>query len=1199
MSKHPRFVKIKSKFLTVIAVMALSIPAFAADPPSSKLPTVKTNTDKLKYLTAVKEYIPNIFDNASQYETDLFHLLERQEHLVQQLESQSKYRKTAGQYPRIELRLEPNESRVIDQNALQDWKQSQMKLLDELKDFEVNTALDQRLKNSIARMGTGSAQGFTTGLIQVLPKEQRGALFSLPPEQQWKALQKQLPDDLTGSSFKGEFYALSPSDLKKTNLLEVLKTKVNAEAEFNRLMQLKLVLDEDAGQGAKNFDSAKKTIENTGEEKLARITQRKFIEKQIAAMGEGVPSDLGRIVSGKIEQQMRGMYQHASANSVLTKPMTLTEVPPEIGIFRGYMGGDCATQNSFGYVWGPEDRTFMIRSADGELKGYASMTYVKQGRGEKSLYLHSINGPKLSKQDAQAVIQGVYQARSELGVKSVILPSKTLYDLNNFEQVRRGFQEMSNAGKAVSIDYLDQYSRDEISKVSEGKYELAEANTEGVLMREPENVRPLKFSVNESKVKLVPRNISRLDGLMLALEYSKKSQPKAIEPLLEAVGINRASFDEYMKAINNPEKKPIQEFLKSIEKKFAKIDPSITREFLMKKTEMLASGILRATDAIQGENLKLSKSIVFEQLENRHSVVEMYDFLEEHPVHFRKDPKLVSSLRKTMLDERTPIDKFKRVQRALQSEQIGEALVNWSKEMDHDVLRGNSFFMMNELKPLGYEKHLLRGLEDPVEKVSLVASKMMSAHLAQTPSGSMAQKVADLMVKNQNNRRGFVNAQILLLSNAKDRAGVAFTRNPTVHELVFRELVSENPMGKVAASISFRSLDLSQNPKKFEYLKELIAGDDQKTREMAAKMAFEDPKGLKKSKLDRFFKDLYRDPNTIIYEMAVRNMSEADLLETFQRERSEKLLQRLALKAADFNTPAMEKILNYALESDEFNVLNSALMAYQNRELKPDAFAKIEGILLKRENENLARSASAVLFKHSSEASDRLLLDLISGKIESKALPAHKIISNLSRPLANEASERAMLAAILKSGDPLVRGKAIEYLIRNAVSSAIADDALKIAFDRAPDSVLEITLAWAKRNPDQFPQFVKSKMLEAIRQGQVKASALSSMMNNSMIRDPDLLGAIESIIGKGKTKESFEWNLFQGTIDNAHFDDRYVRLMKRVYDHRELGLQKIMNDKIKSAHGTKLGREVMNSISADISCDGVMKTVFQNKKPKL
>jgi len=67
-------------------------------------------------------------------------------------------------------------------------------------------------------------------------------------------------------------------------------------------------------------------------------------------------------------------------------------------------------------------------------------------------------------------------------------------------------------------------------------------------------------------------------------------------------------------------------------------------------------------------------------------------------------------------------------------------------------------------------------------------------------------------------------------------------------------------------------------------------------------------------------------------------------------------------------------------------------------------------------------------------------------------------------------------------------------------------------------------------------------------------------------------------------KERFAWNLFQASLANEHYDQRYLNYMKRVFQDRDLGLQKIMSERIKDEKNTKMARDLMNAFKNHPTC---------------
>ena len=1191
MNKWSESIQKKLGRFRFIAAASIALILMGAGP-GSNLPPSKTDLEKLRYLTAVREYIPNLFDNASSYETNLFSLLDTQKKLVDDLEKIPEYQNKYRKRPLIEFQMEPPNKRVLDAGAVQEWQKKILTELDRIHGQGDKIQFDVQFKQSLEKLGKGSTQGFTTGLINSLPKEKRGDLYSLSRDKQFEQLSELLPDDLAQAGFRGEQYGLQAHELNKHSALKALKSKIEAENEFQKLMELRLVLQGDDDRVEDNFNNAKKIIKNINEEKISMLGDRQLIEQQLKGLGAIHGREIDRSVAGKLEQNLKRLYSTHEGTSYLNKPMLVTEVPPELGIFRGYMGGDCATQNSFGYVWGPEDRTFMIRSAEGDLKGYLSATYVKNGNGEKVLYLHSINGPRISTTETKAIVQAMDQIKKDLGAKSIIMPSSNLYDLNNFHQIRMGFQQLSQGQKPVSLNYVDEYSREEISRVTTGKYELSASNKEGVLYREPDGLMPLKIEFNENKIKLVPKNISAADGLLLALDYQKKHITKTSETIREIMKVDEADFKELSLAIDNPYRKKTADYLKDIQKRLKKYDVVIDNDFIARKKSLLSNGLIQAADAKDAANIKLTKAAVFEQLETKHPNLLVYDFIEKNPELFREDPKTIAFMKKMMLDQVLPLEKVKKVQGLLQLKNLGTELGNWTKDADNIILRGNSLIVTSELKLPGYEKHLLDALSDPVEAVHLIAGRLMTQHIVQNPQSHVIPKIAKLLT-GADSRRNYHHARILIMAGAKDARGFPYIKDPVLHQIVFDQLASENPLLRQSAIINWRQLDLNDNPKFFEYLKTLTVSEEPKLRVSAIKRAFESP-AIRKSSDFGYFLSLYKDTDDEVSRTVIENLNQKQLLKLLKDEKDVSQLQKLAVKAASFNTPEMEKILQIALDSKEFNVLNSAIRSYYTRPMSDEVFKKLKNILLSTEQENIALTASGALFKQATSQSDALLYDLLSGKLNAKSLTMNKLIPNLNRGFSGEF-EKKFLQLAIGSDNPVLKKQLLSHLIRTSDLDEVSTLALKETLKLLPtEETGEIIKIWTKRYPHQFPLELKKEIIATIEKGGVSAESVASFLHTDLVHDDDMLRAISKAIQNNK-KEQFAWNLFQHTIDLKKYDQGFLNLMNQIYRDQSPSLQKLIADKVRSAHNTKLGQEMIKIINSDPTCaesfNSVLKTL--------
>src|SRR5207245_157433 len=122
---------------------------------------------------------------------------------------------------------------------------------------------------------------------------------------------------------------------------------------------------------------------------------------------------------------------------------------------RGCAGSDCSSRlQSFAYALSPKEHVFFIY-AHGKLKGYAAMTEVKTEEGN-ALYLHTINGKRLSASDVELILKGLQQKRAQLGATHILLPEAgNLGNNMNFEVIRQVFRGHSKEAKQLAMEYLD------------------------------------------------------------------------------------------------------------------------------------------------------------------------------------------------------------------------------------------------------------------------------------------------------------------------------------------------------------------------------------------------------------------------------------------------------------------------------------------------------------------------------------------------------------------------------------------------------------------------------------------------------------------------------------------------------------------------------------------------------------------------
>jgi len=787
------------RLLQLTSFLVLSIVLMGAGP---VLPPTATEMEKLRYLAAVKEYIPGLFDNATAYKVNLLDLLDKQQELVNTLNKVPEFQKNAGQRPLIKVTLEPDltEKKILNQEAVADWKEGLQHQLGTLQSADISSEIKTRLQTAAKEMGQGTSQGFMTGLIKLVPVEKSRTIFSMGREQQLEQLELLLPEDLSASGFRGEQYGVPTEGLTKKKVLDVLTKKIAAENTFFGMAELQFALQDQHGKLPTTIQEANSIIEGISEEKIHALSAQK-------ELGE-VSKEAAKLAAAKFDQSLKSFFTKAQANSLLTKPISLTEVPPSIGIFRGYMGGDCSSSFSFGYPWGPNERTFMIHGSDGTLKGYLSSVIVKGDLQELNLYIHTINGSKISNSEAKAIIQGMSQIKEQLGVKSIVMPSVNLFSINNYEAVRSAIQALSKGTPEVPLNYFDQYSRDHISKVASAAYDRPESNPKGIPYKERTEIQPLKVTITESPVHLVPKDITTGEAALIALDFKKISQDEMAERIIKAVNLKPADLNWAYREVTNPEKKPTEQFIHDLKTQFAKLQVTVDEDFLKRKYQLVGNGFLAAPDALNVENQKRTKILVFDQLELPYPSPEAYDIMSRNPQLFASDPKTMVILKRSMFDDQINLDKVAQVQSRLQLKELPDEISKWTKDAGNPVLRQRALELGSHMKIPGYEDLLYQGLFDQSSAVKNAATDLVS----QLISGNHEHRLVPQIVANLKGDDAALSqmaANLLLHSGVKDPHGVLYSRYPLLQKNILDQLKSEDAVvrNKAIQNLSYVQVD--------------------------------------------------------------------------------------------------------------------------------------------------------------------------------------------------------------------------------------------------------------------------------------------------------------------------------------------------------------------------------------------------------
>lgn len=188
--------------------------------------------------------------------------------------------------------------------------------------------------------------------------------------------------------------------------------------------------------------------------------------------------------------------------TVVTDTYFIREAPPTLGIWRGYLGGDCSSRDTFAFPYSPLERGYYVYNSKGVAKGYIMATVVMVD-GKRTLYMHDVTGRHLSPRLAEKILHGFYQALSKLdsNLHQITIPKfEQIHENNNFVELVKVQQKYANGRPLVKQTYLDTAIRSILSATpgSSTKYDSPEVNSEAVVFEpNPEILSSIRTRVED------------------------------------------------------------------------------------------------------------------------------------------------------------------------------------------------------------------------------------------------------------------------------------------------------------------------------------------------------------------------------------------------------------------------------------------------------------------------------------------------------------------------------------------------------------------------------------------------------------------------------------------------------------------------------------------------------------------------------
>ena len=513
--------------------------------------SLEKDSDKIAFLIGLKKEIPLLYSSSTKYNIDLFEFLDDQKKLLDLLNQSQKYKELSTRkiYQNLEIMppaagLEIGEVIVLP-SALEEWRKSLSKIVMKFETIYSNkeALLESLKKKQAAKLSIDPIKTLTTiGFIK--QKKERNQYESKLETIIACKKRKKLSDRY--ECLFNNYDELSnlpnfPSKEKLQEMIDIIAEK--------KLLALKaklaiVLLSQPNIAQLSTWHSIESSIAQLNQRNLIFLSNKEdVIVPLVSTMLSLEPEHpLVQSLSNSIEKWIK-IY----ANQLLTQSKKIThgvfleEVPPYVGIFRGFMAGDCSSQQTFPIPNDPHERIFMVhklKAGRKVLKGYVSTTEVTV-RNKKALYVITISGTNLSSGETELILRGLEKAKQQLGVHAIILPlQEKLPSLINFPTIRSVFTSHSEKGEIISLSYQDRDIRTIIenflSLYNQKTYDHSSNNLMGSIVFFPNNSLFTTVIKGDSTIPFLPlNNYSNTDIFDFLVELRNAQRLELVEKIFE------------------------------------------------------------------------------------------------------------------------------------------------------------------------------------------------------------------------------------------------------------------------------------------------------------------------------------------------------------------------------------------------------------------------------------------------------------------------------------------------------------------------------------------------------------------------------------------------------------------------------------------------------------------------------------------
>ncbi len=365
---------------------------------------------------------------------------------------------------------------IVDEDFLKDWglKLHEDLVRQQLQDSKsILQKITEILELPAAQVTSASLAQNLAATIEGLTPQLRVAIADEVAEGKITTLAGLLPEDLSSSGFNPLRLGLKVGE-SRDYYLNLLAESLEIGRKLDLLLPAYLLLRyAPANTYFGNY------FNNIGERHLATIKNVRFKRRSIGeilnASHKPQRKLLKKLLEGRIARIAKDLSGHKKTVVEQVEGQahfTLTEVHPYLAIFRGQIGGDCATKHCFAFANSPMERVFFIANKKGESVGYVSTTMVSLKDKSPALFVNTIAGARVSGTMAEKILLGLERAKKELGVQNIVLLGKEkTHETITHPVIKHAYNQLR--GKPVKIIFSDHEIRKIVAKkVVSTKYDM-------------------------------------------------------------------------------------------------------------------------------------------------------------------------------------------------------------------------------------------------------------------------------------------------------------------------------------------------------------------------------------------------------------------------------------------------------------------------------------------------------------------------------------------------------------------------------------------------------------------------------------------------------------------------------------------------------------------------------------------------------